>query len=219
MADVDLQSDRFGEEEMDYVLEFLRLKKPKALTASQESIKSVPNGDCSIVAVSELSGAKYSVVEQYASDNYGYKGRGLSLADTIYLAKHFGLVKAIEGVFNRLPECKGLTAREAASVLGKGLYLVFTAKHVMPCKNGQLSNVNGHGDEQITAIATCRKPIQKHKSSASYNSARTVGSPANLAQAAKQKISHRALMQTMTRTRVTAALLAVADLLSQEVES
>ena len=51
---------------------------------------------------------------------------------------------------------KGMTPKEVSSsnLVKNKTGLVFTKQHVMPLVNGQVSNFNGHGEEQILAIAT-----------------------------------------------------------------
>jgi hypothetical protein len=119
--------------------------------------KFVPEWEkpCWVVAINQTLGTPETKIKALAK-KAGWDGKsfGAPVHTTIQIAWD---------VIGKMPDlsqtkaAKDMTPKEYSSTT-KFTGMVFTRKHVMPMVNGKVSNFNGHGDEQIIAVATYEKP-------------------------------------------------------------
>ena len=122
--------------------------------------KYVPEWEkpCWIVAINKTLGTPEKRIRELAK-KAGWDGKtfGAQIHQTIQVAwdligkmPDLSLTKAARGMtpktFSGSDKTEGKTG------------MVFTKGHVMPMVNGKVSNYNGHGDEEIVAVATYEKP-------------------------------------------------------------
>lgn len=125
------------------------------ITVTEE--KYVPEWEkpCWITAVHNTLGTPDEKIKKLAKKN-GWDGEcdGAPLHTVI---------QVIWDLIGKMPDlsltkaAKGMTPKEFSGTQKK-TGVVFTRAHVMPMVNGKVSNFNGHGEEQVVAVATYEKP-------------------------------------------------------------
>lgn len=119
--------------------------------------KYVPEWEkpCWIVAINKTLGTPEAKIKELAK-KAGWDGKsfGAAVHQTIQVA--WDLIGKMPDL-SQTKAAKGMTPKEYSGKTNL-TGLVFTRKHVMPMVNGTVSNFNGHGEEQVIAVATYNKP-------------------------------------------------------------
>jgi hypothetical protein len=115
--------------------------------------KHVPEWEkpCWVTAINKALGTPEDEIKELAK-RAGWDGESFG-------APVHTVIQVIWDKIGKMPDlsltktARGMTAKEFSSTQNK-TGVVFTKHHVMPMINGKLSNFNGHGEDEVIAVAT-----------------------------------------------------------------
>jgi hypothetical protein len=128
-------------------------KAEASVVARVEVADYVPEWEkpCWIVGITKTLGVTDAKVKKLALKNE-WDGVSTGLAIKSVLLIVWDLIGHMPDL-SLTKDAKGMTARQfSGKTTARGL--VFTKAHVMPMVRGQVSNFNGHGEEQVVAVAS-----------------------------------------------------------------
>jgi hypothetical protein len=121
------------------------------LKSTNEAYQPEWEKPCWIVAIKNTLGVSEEKIKELAlKHDWDGKSDGLAVKNVIMIV--WDLIGHMPDL-SLTKDSRGMTPKEFSGTQGK-TGLVFTKAHVMPMVNGKVSNFNGHGEEEIAAVAT-----------------------------------------------------------------
>ncbi len=109
--------------------------------------------DCSIVALSTISGIDYRKMSLMLRKIGFDPNKGMQPAPISIAAEKLGYTWSVKGT----REATGKTANQITNENWPGTWLIFTKNHVMPLTGGKVTNLCGYGEEPISFVMELKK--------------------------------------------------------------